>query len=64
MIYDEAIAALNRTDCKEVEEKLYILKNRNDISENKAENFINETAGMIFSICNAPDSSTLSLIHI
>ncbi len=51
MIYDEAIAALNRTDCKEVEEKLYILKNRNDISENKAENFINETAGMIFSIC-------------
>ena len=35
MIYDEAIAALNRTDCKEVEEKLYILKNRNDISENK-----------------------------
>ena len=51
MKYDEAIAALNGAEHDEIKAKLEKLKNREELPENEAETLINETAGILLSVC-------------
>lgn len=51
MKYDEAIAALNGANICETEQKLDKLKNRESLSKEAVKALLDETVGMLFSVC-------------
>lgn len=51
MKYDEAIAALNGADCYKIKEKLDRLKNTICLEENEENALLEQTVGILFSVC-------------